>query len=93
MKHLNTASHFILTQVLGDVRQLLEFQLTDEKQSLTMIPKRSGTKLELESRPHDCEAFVLSTTPYLNKMHILFMIVFFKLEKYLGSLMCQILDD
>lgn len=84
MKHLNTASHFILTQVLGDVRQLLEFHLTDEKQSLTMIPKRSGTKLELDSCPHDCEAFVLSTTPYLNQMHILFMIVFFKLEKYLG---------
>lgn len=49
-----------------------------------MIPKRSGTKLELDSSPRDYEAFVLSTTPYLNQMQILFMIVFFKLEKYLG---------
>lgn len=69
--------------------------LTDEETEILDYDSkkvRLGAKLELDSRPPGCKAFVLSTTPYLNQRQTLFMIIFFTLEKYL-SLMCQSLDE
>ena len=55
-----------------------------KQRSLTVIPKMTGAKLELDSRPPGCELFVLATTPQLNQRQILFMIISVKLEKDLS---------